>query len=284
MAKIDELKIKYPKVTTTVSNTFFNGDVTPTKKYLEYMFKYWANRNRFDPYSSKDIVKMVNKFDMLLPYIQNKDIYSKQYEAINQLEIVVNESEKIKLEKEFIREDHVDVIFENDDFLLLRPKTFQGSNKYGANTKWCTTGRNQNYFKDYMRSSFLIYLISKKERSKNYNKVAFLTGKVHTLINPIKIWNQMDTEISNEGTLIKNGWGAFEIFEIFSKIRAYCYEESYKETIKGEINGVITKLESIDIDNFFKNIDTLNNFEGAGKEYKEKLDILLNRLKLKINV
>jgi hypothetical protein len=206
MAKIDELKIKYPKVTTTVSNTFFGGDVTPTKKYLEYMFKYWANRNRFDTYSSKDIVKMVNKFDMLLPYIQNKDIYSKQYEAINQLEIVVNESEKIKLEKEFIREDHVDVIFENDDFLLLRPKTFQGSNKYGAYTKWCTTGRNQNYFKDYMRSSFLIYLISKKERSKNYNKVAFLTGKVHTLINPIKIWNQMDTEISNEGTLIKNGW------------------------------------------------------------------------------
>lgn len=284
MAKIDELRKRYPKVTTTVGNTFFDGDDTPTKKYLEYMFKYWANRDRFDNYTSKDIVKMVNKFDMLLPYIQNKDIYSKQYEAINQLEIVLDESEKIKLEKEFVREDHVDVIFENDDFLLLRPKTFQGSNKYGANTRWCTTGRNQNHFKDYMKSSFLIYLISKKERSKNYNKIAFLTGKVHTLINPIRIWNQMDTEITNEGTLVKNGWGAFEIFEIFSKIRAYSYEENYKETIKGEINGVITKLESIDIDNFFKNIDTLNNFEDVGKEYKEKLDILLNRLKLKINV
>jgi hypothetical protein len=248
------------------------------------MFKYWANRDRFDPYTSKDIVTMVNKFDMLLPYIQNKDIYSKQYEAITQLEIVVNESEKIKLEKEFIREDHVDVIFENDDFLLLRPKTFQGSNKYGANTRWCTTGKSSSQFKNYTGSSYLIYLISKKERLKNYNKVAFLTDKVHTLVNPIRIWNQLDTEVYNEGILVKNGWGAFEIFEIFSKIRSYCYEENYKETIKGEINGVIKKLESIDIDNFFKNIDTLNNFEGAGKEYKEKLDILLNRLKLKINV
>lgn len=41
MAKIDELRKRYPKVTTTVGNTFFEGDVTPTKKYLEYMFKYW---------------------------------------------------------------------------------------------------------------------------------------------------------------------------------------------------------------------------------------------------
>lgn len=284
MAKFDELRKRYPKVTTTVSNTFFDGDVTPTKKYLEYMFKYWANRDRFDPYTSKDIVTMVNKFDMLLPYIQNKDIYNKQYEAITQLEIVVNESEKIKLEKEFIREDHVDVLFENNDFLLLRPKTFQGSNKYGANTKWCTTGKSEMNFKDYTGSSYLIYLISKKERLKNYNKVAFLTDKVHTLVNSIRIWNQLDTEVYNEGILVKNGWGAFEIFEIFSKIRAYCYEENYKETIKGEINGVIKKLESIDIDNFFKNVDTLNNFDDAGKEYKEKLDIILNRLKLKINV
>jgi hypothetical protein len=35
MAKIDELKKRYPKVTAKTAETFLKGDITPTKKYLE---------------------------------------------------------------------------------------------------------------------------------------------------------------------------------------------------------------------------------------------------------
>ena len=33
MAKIDELRKKYPKVIKSVADRFFEGDKTPTKKY-----------------------------------------------------------------------------------------------------------------------------------------------------------------------------------------------------------------------------------------------------------
>ena len=39
MAKIDELRKKYPNVVMSVADRFFEGDKTPTKKYLEFMFK-----------------------------------------------------------------------------------------------------------------------------------------------------------------------------------------------------------------------------------------------------
>ena len=39
MAKIDELRKKYPKVNKSTGDKFFEGDKTPTKKYLEFMLK-----------------------------------------------------------------------------------------------------------------------------------------------------------------------------------------------------------------------------------------------------
>jgi hypothetical protein len=43
MAKIDELKVKYPKVTMTVAEKFKNGDTTPTKKYLKLQGKCYMH-------------------------------------------------------------------------------------------------------------------------------------------------------------------------------------------------------------------------------------------------
>ena len=81
MSKVDELRKKYPNVTTVTFNKFVNGDKTNTKKYLPFMLKTWVNRNGYIN-TSADLVKLVNMFDELLPYIENKDIYSKNYENI----------------------------------------------------------------------------------------------------------------------------------------------------------------------------------------------------------
>jgi hypothetical protein len=284
MAKIDELRKRYPKVTTKPAEMFFNGDKTPTKKYLEYMFKYWVNTPFAVRITSTQVVTLVNKFDSLLPYIANKDIYSNEYSNIGRLRQVIEIAEKTKSDNEFIREDHIDVLIENDDFLLLRPKTFEGSNKYGANTRWCTTGRNSSHFTNYTRSSHLFYLVSKKVRKNNYNKIAFIVNKKVSLVGEISIYNQVDTLLSNEGALVQNGWGSFEVFEIISKCRAYAYQETFKEEVKKSVNGVISKLESIDMDEFFKNIEIINNLDNVDTDYKSKLGNILETLKSKINV
>ena len=206
MAKIDELIQKYPKVGNAAIRIFNELDTTPTKKYLPYLFQTWNRRNsiRNSNWSSRQLAEWVMQFDRLLPYIENKDIYSKDYLDLFFLRDVVLKAEETKQEKLFVKEDHVEVILENDNFFIVKPLTIEGSIKYGAGTKWCTTMKGYCYFKDYTNSNYLYYLISKKERNSNYNKVAMLTeGKKNIMSGPIRFWNEKDIEI-NENTVINN--------------------------------------------------------------------------------
>lgn len=286
MAKIDELRKKYPNVIKSVADRFFEGDKTPTKKYLEFMFKMWATRtNRpTEAFSSAQYVKVINQFDQLLPYIENKDIYNGQYKSIVQLFRVVDNAKVLKEENEFIREDHIDVLIENDDYLLISPLTLKGSIKYGANTKWCTASKSSSYhFTSYTRDGYLFYLISKKERGKNHDKVAFYSrgGKNEHLTTSYAIYNQIDTEI-NEQKFILNGWTMFELFEIMSKIRVYSYEKYIIEKAKTDVEKTIDILKSVNLNEFLRQINLLEKYEENGKiEGRDELEKVIQTLSKK---
>ena len=282
MAKIDDLVKKYPQVRTTTARIFNEGDKTPTKKYLEYLFKSWVNKTIYNKVSSRELCELAMEFDSLSPYIENKDIYHKQYANIDQLRVIVKKARELKEEKTFVREGNVDVLIENDDYILIRPLTIRGSMKYGAETKWCTTQANGNHFKNYTSRGFLYYLISKKERNKGYNKVAFnINEKTNIMTTDVRIYQQTDLSV-NEHNVLNGGWTTFELFEVMMKIRANAYELSILEKTKKDVETVITKLKSIDLDIFFKNVDYVNNYDNSGSEYKEKLNNLLDKLSEKM--
>ena len=285
MAKIDELRKKYPNVIKSVSDKFFEGDKTPTKKYLEFMFKMWSTRNDrpIEGVSAPQYVKIINEFDQLLPYIQNKDIYSSQYKSMMQLFRVVDNAKVLKEENEFVREDHVDVLIENDDYLLISPLTLKGSLKYGADTKWCTASKSSSYqFKNYTIDGYLFYLISKKERGKNYNKVGFYArGKNEHLTSSYAIYNQIDTEV-NEQKVILNGWTMFELFEIMAKIRVYTYENYIIEKAKTDVEKTVNILKSVNLDEFLRQVNLLEKYGESGKiEGKDELEKVIQTLSKK---
>jgi hypothetical protein len=285
MAKIDELRKKYPSVIKSVSDKFFEGDKTPTKKYLEFMFKMWATKNDrpTEGVSAAQYVKIINEFDQLLPYIQNKDIYSGQYKSMMQLFRVVDNAKVLKEENEFVREDHVDVLIENDDYLLISPLTLKGSLKYGADTKWCTASKSSSYqFKNYTIDGYLFYLISKKERGKNYNKVGFYArGKNEHLTSSYAIYNQIDTEV-NEQKVILNGWTMFELFEIMAKIRVYTYENYIIEKAKTDVEKTVNILKSVNLDEFLRQVNLLEKYGESGKiEGRDELEKIIQTLSKK---
>jgi hypothetical protein len=144
MSKVDDLKKKYPGVSTASFSKFVEADSTPTKKYLDFMLKTWEDRKSDGRYrTTGSIIDTVNKFHDLTPYIENKDIYSKEYYGnFGKLIDTVELAQVTKEEKNFNKEEHINVLLETDEFLLLQPKTHKGSMKYGANTKWCTTTKN----------------------------------------------------------------------------------------------------------------------------------------------
>ena len=79
MAKVDQIREKFPRITEVTFNKFVNGDTTPTKKYLEYMCRMWLKKlEGLQPIKSAEyLVSLVDDFDELLPYNDvSKDIYS----------------------------------------------------------------------------------------------------------------------------------------------------------------------------------------------------------------
>ena len=82
-------------------------------------------------------------------------------------------SEVIKEEKTFVREEHATILYEDEKTLLVRPLTHRGSLKYGANTRWCTVSKdNPNTFKSYFDSNYLFYLIRKNKEGTKWDKIA----------------------------------------------------------------------------------------------------------------
>ena len=196
MSKIEELRHKYPTITKATFNKFVEADRTKTKKYLEYYCKVWINKKEYNfPGSSSELIYVINEFEANLPYIQNKDIYSQYYNNVKNLYSAVDAAIQLKEEKTFVKEGNVEILEENDDYILLRPLTHTGSVKYGANTKWCTAGRNSEHtFESYFNGGYLAYLISKNIMGDaNYQKVAFYC-QYDAFFGQISSYNTLDKE------------------------------------------------------------------------------------------
>lgn len=263
MSKVEELMEKYPRVTSVTFRKLVNGDNTPTKKYLEYMLKLWTSKvqgYQSIP-SSEALIKEINLFNDLLPYNPNKDIYSSEYKSFNALKNTNQIYWEVREEKLFVREDHVNVIYEDDEILFVEPKTHKGSLRYGANTKWCTASKNNpGTFNSYANRGCLAYLIDKtNSKNSNYSKLALINHSGFPLSGQIEIYNQADSHVS-EKTVLNNGWSEVKLTELMLKYRMYHIEWAYIRESKTEIAKLMNVLKNIDLSKFDKHVQVLNSF------------------------
>jgi len=104
MSKKDRLIEKYSSTVVPVVTLrkLIDGDTTPTKKYAEKIIQYYLSRLSLGNRKQTDIFKDIAKFDELLPYINNKDIYNTEHYPNNNYELfkdVIKDAEVIKEEK-----------------------------------------------------------------------------------------------------------------------------------------------------------------------------------------
>jgi len=285
MAKIETLRAKYPNMTEQTFNRLFNGDNTPTKKYAEFLLSSWNKKGT--SYGGlkgvDDYIRLVNSFEELLPYIDNKDIYS--YPDIPSVVSAVKIAEVEKSEKSFNKNDHIMVIEETEDYIFLIPKTHVGSLKYGANTKWCTaSATNPGTFKQYIDRGFLAYLIDKNnKKTNNQNKLAFyFTNKNNLLTQQVVIYNQLDTTIS-EDDMIRSGWDILLLGDLITKLRTSLFEYKQQEKVRVEVSKTMQQLNQINYDSFFQALRTLRVNPENIEELRNALGAVKNSIK-KINV
>lgn len=286
MSKVDELKEKYSKITNATFNKFVEADKTKTKKYLEYYCKVWSEKHQYNfPGTSSELIYIVKEFDAHLPYIENKDIYSDYYTNVKNLYSTVEKATELKEEKTFVKEGNVEILEENDSYILLRPLTYKASVKYGANTKWCTSGKNaESLFKNYIRKGYLVYLISKNVmQNKDYQKVAFYMEDSDAMFGNIYTYDVMDRNFM-DGHMINNGWKIDEVYKITTRIRGEYYNWKKLKQSKDKIYKAMINLTSIDFDELkehitvvekSKDFDYISSVKETINEFVKKLELQL---------
>ncbi len=144
-------------------------------KYLMWLGNVLDPTN-FDGVLEK-LEEVLPKFDSISNNLDRKDI--NQYRSVEDLLDVLDKHEnKSELKREVKK--GADVVYEDDNFLVISPKTHEASCYYGAGTKWCTTMRDHpEYFKSYTTSKIsgnegvLFYFLDKKKpTSDDFYKVA----------------------------------------------------------------------------------------------------------------
>lgn len=127
--------------------------------------------------------------------------------SLSLAELIVNGKE---LEKQ------IKVVYEDDEWLLIRPLTYHASRKYGANTKWCTTQENNpEYFLKYANKGVLVYCINKKT---GYKVASFYSLDKND--PEFSWWNQKDSRIDSLQS------------ELTSELREIVYNESTQKNSK----------------------------------------------------
>lgn len=95
--------------------------------------------------------------------IENNDLTT--YKTFEELELQISLSSLKTIDKEMAKQ--VLKLYETDEWLVVKPLSYQASLKYGASTKWCTASKDSpDYYFRYSRRGILIYCINKKTGNK----------------------------------------------------------------------------------------------------------------------
>jgi hypothetical protein len=115
-------------------------------------------------------------------------------------------------------------LFDNDEWLVIIPLSYEASKMYGMETKWCTT--QERYWNDYIRNYKLIYVINKITNNK------YAISRDKTADKDLKAWLSDDTETSPLLLPIPQDLWVVIMPELQK-------QESVTDLIGGDLSGVI---------------------------------------------
>jgi hypothetical protein len=195
MSRLDRLKEQHPELNTSVMDIIVKLDPTKTYKYTEFLVKKFKEfYNDYDDWMiglgmemmGSENMESLNEFEIHAKAnrIINPDI--SQYKDFNQIHDAVKEAEeKVRLKE---LEKQVIKLFDNDEWSVVIPLSYEASKTYGAKTKWCTT--QERYWEDYHKTYKLIYIQNKKTNEKYAVSRHFEDSK------KIQAWMSNDDETS----------------------------------------------------------------------------------------
>jgi len=183
------------------SHDFFSN--LPTETFIMY-----SRVMDVSPFSYNDI-KDISEF---IDRHSNNKFFSvdvNQIKEISEIQMHNSIASIKEIEKEM--ENQVVVVLNSENWLAVRPITYQSSLKYGATTKWCTSSRESYYhFFKYTEGGKLVYVINKKTGEKT---AMFAGYSPQSSTYEISFWNQVDDRIDSMMANLDN-----EIMDVLKNI------------------------------------------------------------------
>ena len=148
-----------------------NGD-NFNKAYFNWLYSLLRNGNlkEEDYYKAKEYLGTFVKFYNRIPQ-EERDI--NKYKSLPELYNVVkdyigsDEPTSKSDEKRQIKNEEIEKVFEDEDFLIMIPKTERASCLIGKGTQWCTAAdKSNNMFNSYNNQGPLYVIIDKDNNNK----------------------------------------------------------------------------------------------------------------------
>lgn len=181
---------------------------------------------------------------------KSSDIF--QYKSEGELEKELRDAKEKsftkKLKKASAGEDF-DKIWENDDMLIVVPKSHVGACKFGQGTKWCTASKTNNYFDSYYKKGILYRVLQKndnyKELFSNFQMNNKLVSDIENLSkvsinlrrkeNSTSMVDKVDYAYGNESTLEFLNFLPYEGYKAIKNYQSL-NEQNLKTIIREEMN------------------------------------------------
>lgn len=194
MSRIDRLKEQFPKYDVSIFDVIKILDPSNKNTYAEFLLKIISSKvnSRYDHVLeslygvfTKECLSNLNRLETLYLYFILENFISKsdldtlskfeeyrnnglirsvditKFTDFNDIRRFVSIAHLKSVDKSL--EKQINIIYQDEEWLIIRPLTHVSSMKYGMGTKWCTTTyENPDYFDRYSRRGILIYTINKK--------------------------------------------------------------------------------------------------------------------------
>lgn len=135
--------------------------------------------------SFRDFIK---EFDENRIIVKDLSKYESFDDIQKQLSIVELRNITKELENEVIK------IYEDDEYILIKPLSWEASKKYGSNTKWCTASKyDYSQFERYSSRGILVYILNKKTG----NKQAMFKTVIDEYEKELSFWDQADRRVDS---------------------------------------------------------------------------------------
>ena len=175
--RIDDVKKKYPDLDEKgLLDILIDKDPSGNQKYLAWAAKMLAQREDPTSQTADYAAANIDLYHKLRAYIPSEYKDINRIKDLRDLERIASDTYQKKAEKDRLKRieakykqeamENSDVVWKDEDFLMVRPFNSGASCFWGRGTRWCISAtESQNYFNQYSGEGKAFYFLFMKNKN-----------------------------------------------------------------------------------------------------------------------